>query len=191
MTDRNQKRIPMVYIPVLIILAALLISAGCSAPPVIPATPVPSPPLTTPATPEVSATCSADAGVCPVVIPASVRIDASPLRYSPLMSSTPGIQLTPIISGFNRGDAEFTWNTSYGQFLSWDSPEYTIKNLPRPVTNHGETIYWSFIDPPASTRDPVIISVTARNVTSGHVYGNSELSLGWEGNITVIRQDIR
>jgi hypothetical protein len=167
----------MIYVTVLTILAALLISAGCSAPPLVPATP---------ATTEVPATCSADTGVCPVVIPTLVRIDASPTRYSPLMSSTPGIRLTPNASGFNLTDAEFTWNASYGHFLSWDSPGYTIKKLPRPVINHGETIYWSFIDPAASTRDPVIISVTARNVTSGQVYGNSELSLGWEGNVTVI-----
>jgi hypothetical protein len=188
MTDRNQKRIPMVYIPVLIILATLLISAGCSAPPVNPAT---TTTFTTPPTPEVPATCSPDTGVCPVVIPASVRIDASPLRYSPLMSSTPGIRLTPNVSGFNPADAEFTWNASYGHFLSWDSPGYTIKNLPHPLTNHGETIYWSFIDPAVSTRDPVIISVTARNVTSRQVYGSSELSLGWEGNVTVILQNTR
>jgi len=182
MTDRNQKRIPMVYIPVLIILTALLISAGCSTPPVMP------PP---PATPGVPATCSADTGVCQVVIPTSVRIDASPLRYSPLMSSTPGIRLTPNVSGFNLVDAEFTWNASYGNFFSWDSPGYTIKNLPRLVVNHGEPIYWSFIDPASSTRSPVIISVTARNVTSGQVYGSSELSLGWEGNVTVILQNTR
>ena len=39
------------------------------------------------------------------------------------MSSTPGIGLTPNVSGFNPADAEFTWNASYGHFLDWSLSE--------------------------------------------------------------------
>ena len=46
--------------------------------------------------------------------------------YTPLMSSTPGIGLTPNVSGFNPADAEFTWNASYGHFLDWSPPNYTV-----------------------------------------------------------------
>jgi hypothetical protein len=106
------------------------------------------------------------------------------------MSSTPGIGLTPNVSGFNPTDAEFTWNASYGEFLDWSSSNYTISRLSKPVINHGEKIYWSFTDGPASTRDPVIISVTARDLPSGQILGSSRLTLGWEGNYTVTVQKI-
>ncbi len=62
---------------------------------------------------------------------------------------------------------------------------------PRPVVNHGETIYWSFTEPVSSAREPVIISLSARNISSGQVLGSSSLTLGWEGNFTVILQNTR
>jgi hypothetical protein len=120
----------------------------------------------------------------------SVRIEAAPQMYTPLMSSTPGIGLTPNVSGFNPADAEFTWNASYGEFLDWSSSNYTISGLSQPVINHGEKVYWTFMDVPASTRVPVIISVTARDLPSGKILGSSRLTLGWEGNFTVTVQKI-
>jgi hypothetical protein len=179
MKDKNQKRSQIAFLTCLIILATLLVLAGCSAPPV------------SNTTPPVPATCSVDTGVCPVTIPASVRIDATPSRYSPIMSSTPGIRLTPNISGFNLAGAEFSWNTSYGHFLSWGPPDYTIRSLAQPVVNHGETIYWSFTDPAPPARDQVIILVITRNTSSGQVIGSSKMTLGWEGNFTVVTQNNR
>jgi hypothetical protein len=184
MQDNNQKRSPIAFLSALIVLAALLVLAGCSAPPVTNIT-------VSTTTPAVPATCSVDTGVCPVTIPSSVRIDAVPSTYSPLMSSTPGIRLSPNVSGFNPAETEFAWNASYGHFLSWGAPDYTIRNLAQPVVNHGETIYWSFTDPVSPARDPVTISVTARDVSSGRVVGSSELHLVWEGNFTVIVQNTR
>jgi len=180
MSKKNQHNFPplMVILAALVMLTTLLVSAGCM-------NPAPeNPPATVPST------CSSDAGVCPVTITRSVRIDAAPQMYTPLMSSTPGIGLTPNVSGFNPTDAEFTWNASYGEFLDWSSSNYTISRLSKPVINHGEKIYWSFTDGPASTRDPVIISVTARDLPSGQILGSSRLTLGWEGNYTVTVQKI-
>ena len=197
----NPKQSLLVSLSVLIILAALPLLSGCSAPPVntpvittTPAVPVTCSadsgvcPVTTPSDP---GTCSADTGACTLPVPASVRINASPSRYSPFMSSTPGIRLTPVVSGFNQSGAEFVWNASYGHFLSWGSPDYTIRNYPLPVVNHGETIYWSFTEPVSPAQDPVIISLIVRNISSGQMLGNSSLTLGWEGNFTVILQDTR
>lgn len=201
MADTNPKQSLLAWLFVLIILAALPLLSGCSAPtvtvPVI--TPTPAVPVTCPAdtgicrvtVPIDPVTCSADTGVCPPPVPASVRINASPSRYSPFMSSTPGIRLSPDVSGFNQSGAEFVWNANYGHFLSWGSPDYTIRNYPLPVVNHGETIYWSFTEPVSSARDPVTISLSARNVSSGQVLGSSSLTLCWEGNFTVILQNTR
>ena len=163
---------------VFVMLIAILVSSGCLSPA------SENPPATVPST------CSVDAVVCKVPIPGSVRIEAAPQMYSPHMSSTPGIGLTPNVSGFNPADAEFTWNASYGEFLDWSSSNYTISGLSQPVINHGEKVYWTFMDVPASTRDPVIISVTARDLPSGQILGSSHLTLGWEGNFTVTVQKI-
>ncbi len=53
--------------------------------------------------------CGCVQGKCSVV-PAStdhtsLTINASPRRYSPIMSSTPGIGLEPVVTGFSPGDA--------------------------------------------------------------------------------------
>ena len=177
--EKNQQNFPrlLVILVVLVMVTALLVTAGCLFPASENSTAVPS-------------TCSADAGVCTLAITRSVRIDAAPQMYTPLMSSTPGIGLTPNVTGFNPADAEFTWNASYGEFLDWSPPNYTVSGLSQPVINHGEKVYWSFTDVPASTRDPVIISVTARDLPSGQILGSSRLTLSWEGNFTVTVQKI-
>lgn len=180
MSEKNQQNFQhlLVILAALVMLTALLVIAGCL-----------SPAFENPTT-SIPSNCSADAGICPVSITRSVRIDATPQMYSPLMSSTPGIRLTPNVTGFNLADAEFTWNATYGEFLDWSSSNYTISGLSQPVINHGEKVYWSFTDVPASTRDPVIISVTARDLPSGQILGSSNLTLGWEGNFTVTVQKI-
>jgi hypothetical protein len=157
---------------VLVMVTVLVAIAGCLSP-------------VSETTPAIPSNCSSDAGVCPVTLTRSVRIDAAPQMYTPLMSSTPGMGLTPNVTGFNPADADFTWNASYGEFLDWSSSNYTVRGLPQPVINHGEKVFWTFRDVPASTRDPVIISVTARDHLSGQIQGSSRLTLGWEGNYTV------
>ena len=179
MSENDQQNFPrlLVILVVLVMVTAPLVTAGCLFPASENSTTVPS-------------TCSADAGVCTLAITRSVRIDAAPQMYTPLMSSTPGIGLTPNVSGFSPVDAEFTWNASYGQFFDWSPPNYTVSGLSQSVVNHGEKVYWSFTDVPASTRDPVIISVTARDLPSGRILGSSQLTLGWEGTFTVTVQKI-
>jgi hypothetical protein len=179
MVEKNQHTVQHVLgiFVVLAVVTVLVVIAGCLFQ-------VPE------KTPTVPSTCSADAGVCPLPITRSIRIEAAPQMYTPLMSSTPGIGLTLNVTGFNPADAEFTWNASYGEFLDWSSSNYTVSKLSQPVVNRGEKVYWSFTDVPASTRDPVIISVTARDLQSGQILGSSRLTLGWEGNFTVTVQKI-
>jgi hypothetical protein len=179
MMEKNQPTFQHVLgiFAVLVMVSVLVVIAGCLF----------QTPEKTPAAPSA---CSADAGVCTLPITPSVRIEAAPQMYTPLMSSTPGIGLTPDVSGLSPADAEFTWNASYGYFLDWSSSNYTVSRLSQPVVNHGEKVYWSFIDVPESTSDPVIISVTARDLPSGQIRGSSRLTLGWEGNYTVRVQKI-
>jgi len=121
----------------------------------------------------------------------SIHVAASPQRYSPIMSSTPGIGLTPTASGFTASDAIFTWNASYGEFLSWNAPDYTVSQQKKPVTNHGEELYWSFIDKPASNTTPVIITISARDPGSGTLLGTSTVTLAWDGDYAVTVRDVQ
>jgi len=180
MSEKNPYNFPYILkiLAVVVTVTALLVTAGCLFP------------ASENSTTTIPSTCSDAAGVCSLAITRSVRIEAAPQMYTPLMSSTPGIGLTPNVTGFNPADAEFTWNASYGQFLDWSPPNYAVSGLSQPVVNHGEKVYWSFTDVPASTRDPVIISVTARDIPSGQILGSSQLTLGWEGNFTVTVQKI-
>jgi len=110
----------------------------------------------------------------------SLSIHSSPKRYSPILSSTPGIGLEPIVSGFRSANATFTWSATYGQFLSWNSPDFTVNELGRTAHNHGEKIYWSFTDPTPSTAIPVTITVTATDTVSERALGNATVILDWE-----------
>jgi hypothetical protein len=106
------------------------------------------------------------------------------------MSSTIGIGLTPNFSLLNTTGTQFEWNASYGYFSDWSAPNYTIKRLSQPVINHGEKIFWSFTEEPASPLVPVIIAVTARDVRSQKVLAGSRMTLGWKGNLTVVVEKI-
>jgi hypothetical protein len=101
------------------------------------------------------------------------------------MSSTPGIGLTPNATGFDVSDAEFTWNASYGQFLSWDAPDYKVNQLGATASNSGRKLFWSFIDKPTSTQEPVVVTVSAKDPVSGSVLGTSTVILEWDGDTAV------
>jgi hypothetical protein len=180
MSEKKLKQSTRLFIifTLVLMVTTFLITAGCLAP------------TSKDAPAAIPSTCSVDTGVCPVTMTSSVMIDASPQMYSPLMSSTIGIGLTPNVSGFKTADAEFEWNATYGHFLDWSAPNYTISRLSQPVVNHGEKIYWSFTEAPASPQVPVIITVTAREVQSQKVLAGSRLILGWKGNLTVVVEKI-
>jgi hypothetical protein len=173
----------IMYAGILIALSLLLFTAGC-----VDSSQKPPPPASTTQTPAL--TCSAEANVCTVDLPGSLTIDASPQVYSPIMSSTVGIGLTPNISGLKTAGVEYEWSATYGHFLDWSAPNYTVSTLPEPLVNHGERIYWSFIDAPESPPAPVVITVTEREITSKKLLASSRLTLGWKNNMTVVVEKI-
>jgi hypothetical protein len=102
------------------------------------------------------------------------------------MSSTVGIGLTPNVSSLKMSGTEYEWTATYGHFLDWSAPNYTVNSLPEPVVNHGEKIYWSFTETPKSPLVPVVITVTERDITSKKALASSRLTLGWKDNMTVV-----
>jgi hypothetical protein len=173
----------IMYVFILIALSLLLFTAGC-----VDSSQKNSLPVNTTGTPAL--TCSAEANVCSVDLPGSLRIDASPQVYSPIMSSTVGIGLTLNVSGQKTAGAEYEWTATYGHLLDWSAPNYTVNTLSEPVVNHGEKIYWSFTQAPDSPQGPVIITVTERDITSKKPLASSRLTLGWKDNMTVVVEKI-
>lgn len=120
-----------------------------------------------------------------------MHIETSPARYSPALSSTPGIRLTLNRSGIPAGETEYIWNASYGRFLSWEPPEYTVHLLGSGEVSQREALYWTFTDRPGPAQEPVRITVTARDMRSGSVTGSAAVILDWEGETTVIVRENR
>ena len=168
---------------ILIALSLLLFTTGC-----VDSSQKNSLPANTTESP--ASTCSAEANVCTVDLSGSLMIDASPQVYSPIMSSTVGIGLTPNVSGLKTNGTEYEWTATYGHFLDWSAPNYTVNSLPEPVVNHGEKIYWSFTETPESPLVPVVITVTERDITSKKPLAGSRLTLGWKNNMTVFVEKI-
>jgi hypothetical protein len=108
-----------------------------------------------------------------------------------MMSSTVGVGIEVNASGFDPARALVTWNATYGYFLSWGPADYTVKERGNPVTNHGEKLFWSFMEKPASTLEPVIVTVTATDPADGKVLGSSTVTLGWDGDFSVIVKEKR
>lgn len=121
----------------------------------------------------------------------SLQLTASPQQYSPLMSSTIGVGIEVNASGFDPATSLVTWNTTYGNFLSWGPVNYTVQDFGNPVINHGEKLYWSFTEKPVSTVEPVIITVTAIDPATARVLGSSTVILGWDGDFAVMVKEIR
>jgi hypothetical protein len=126
-----------------------------------------------------------------VVTKTSVTLTASPQRYSPIMSSTPGVGITVDANGFNAARSQFAWNATYGNFYSWGPVNYTVNEVGNPYTNHGEKLYWTFTEQPASTLEPVVITVTATDAATGRMQGSSNVVLLWDGDNAVTLKDLR
>ncbi len=132
----------------------------------------------------------AGSSAAPVPVPPSLKVEAAPLRYSPVMSSTPGLGLTPNLTGMDAAGTDVEWKTSFGRFLTWSPPDYQVREQGSSFVNHGEKVYWSFSDMPASTGVPVVITVIARDNRTGRVGGTSTVTLGWEGDSTVVVETV-
>jgi hypothetical protein len=116
------------------------------------------------------------------------------------MSSTPGIALTPKITGFSPAAAtsgpnvsdiswdpvNCEWDATFGEFLTWEAPDYAVHRLGNPAATGEKTVYWTFTENPASTDKPVTITLTARDMTrQGAVIGTSTVTLDWDTDTAV------
>jgi len=117
-----------------------------------------------------------------VAAPLILRINATPARYNPAMSSTIGIRLTPVnVTGILPPDAVYTWETPYGTFYHWGPPDFKVIELGPAFTGTSGPVFWSyFAEPLEKERSPVTINLGAADPFTGTVLGNTSIRIGWE-----------
>lgn len=156
-------RAPAIAAGLLVLTLVTLAASGCLAPgtPGSPSTPTPTP---------------------TVDQPLSLSINATPTRYSPVMSSTIGIRLEAVnTSGIIPVDAQYTWETTFGTFYHWGPPDFRVVELVPKYTGTGEPVYWSyFSEHGEKERRPVTIALNVTDSSTGKVLANASLRIGWE-----------
>ena len=122
-----------------------------------------------------------------------VSIRADRLLYSPAMSSTVGIGLTPSYEPAAGGPAPggpavvFHWRAEGGRFLRWAPPDYKVTALGTDVRNGGEKIFWSY-DPAdgGSGKPQPAVSLAVEDAKTGAPLAAARLRLRWkEGAVEV------
>ena len=182
---------PCIALPGILLVIAILFT-GCTSekpggiplPTPIDTTPT-SQPVTTPVTPSATGT------VVPLTTPGQVgiSIQASPQKYSPLMSSTVGIGLTPQYTG--SGPVVYSWNTSYGHFISWNAPDWKVNPHNETIDTTNQTVYWSYSPedmgkekPPVTIR--LIIKTPPRTHGGSGTIARKDIHISWEQNDTAV-----
>jgi hypothetical protein len=122
--------------------------------------------------------CVASTGSAP-----SISISADRQEYSPIMSSTVGIGLTPVLSsGINNSSVSLHWSTDYGYFNSWGTPDFTVNDL-GPDTLGDHKIYWSYnASDMGKEKPPVHITLSLIDRDTGDVINTTSLEIGWKDN---------
>lgn len=103
-------------------------------------------------------------------------------NYTPLMSSTVGIGLTPEYpSSINNSTVSFLWHTDYGYFLSWESPDFKVKNNGQDAVTTDRKIYWSY-SPEDMDKDkpPVHITLAMIDKEAGRTLNTTGIGIAWE-----------
>jgi hypothetical protein len=119
-----------------------------------------------------------------------LSVNAFPTGYSLAMSFAPGIQLTPVYpTTVDNSTVSFRWQTNYGQFLSWNAPDYKIVELGKDLTAGDGKTCWSYANEgDQQQRPPVHIILTMIDKASGQTLGTASLDIGWgEHDFAVVR----
>ena len=115
--------------------------------------------------------------------PVTVSLQPDITRYTVLMSSAPGIGLTPQINGTLPPDyLMYVWKTDYGHLLSWDAPDYTVRELGNTfASGNVMKVYWTYIgENESSGRPPVHVTLDIIDRATGDTLGHGEQVIGWD-----------
>jgi len=125
------------------------------------------------------------------ILTGEVKIQVDRDNYTPLLSSTVGIGLTPIYtSGRQPETVKFHWHTSYGHFVSWGPPDFRVDLLGAEVINNGEKIFWSYgPDKMQITKPTVKVSLKIEDAVSSRFLAESFLEIDWvDRDIAIVKK---
>jgi len=112
----------------------------------------------------------------------TVTISSTPGLYSPLMSSTVGIRLTPQYEGPPSTFLQYHWTTDYGTFVRWDPPVFTVTDLGRDAITTTGTVYWQYIPELHGTEPDVVqLELSVENARTGKVVASAGKTLKRSG----------
>jgi len=112
--------------------------------------------------------------------PLGIMVDRT--NYTPLMSSTVGIGMTPDYpSTIDNNTVSFRWHTDYGYFLSWSAPDFKVRNNGMDVTTTDQKVYWSYDPADMDKEKPQVrITLTMIDKASGRTLNTTGIGIGWE-----------
>ncbi|MCX6693366.1 MAG: hypothetical protein NT074_02260 [Methanomicrobiales archaeon] len=115
----------------------------------------------------------------------TLSITADPSEYSPSMSSTVGIGLTPLYEG-STSQVVYRWKTTRGTFLSWSPPDYKVITLGKKTVNSGGKVYWAWRGkiPQGPIKEPLaVINLVATDAASGKRLGGKTGYITYSDNL--------
>lgn len=120
--------------------------------------------------------------------PPQLTIIADRHVYTPAMSSTVGIGLTP---GYpvlvDNETVAFRWKTDYGYFISWDAPDYKVNNRGQDITMGDGKIYWSYHPDDMDKEKPVVhVTLLMIEKASGRALNTTSIEIGWADKHTAL-----
>lgn len=109
--------------------------------------------------------------------------------YSPAMSVTVGIGLTPgYPATVDNSTVSFRWQTDYGNFLTWNAPDYQVIGHGQDLTTDDGKVYWSYVQKRSDSEEPAHITLTMIDKATGAVINSSRLEIGWgDWNTSLVR----
>jgi hypothetical protein len=128
------------------------------------------------------------AGAC-ATFPDSLTLRVEPRNYSPAMSSTIGIGLTPVFSPPAGTSFTYRWHADFGYFAAWAASGKVAPLGPETESGDG-TLYWTYDARLTSDRKPVVtIVVEAAERDTGRVLASKKIKLDWDRDTAHIRED--
>jgi hypothetical protein len=117
----------------------------------------------------------------------SLRVRVEPARWSPEMSSSPGVGLLPDVDRPAEDDIRVRWRANFGRFMT-ESATHELTARGAELTAGREKVYWTYDLATAPThRPPVRIDAEAVDWKTGEILVQTGFVLVWEGDAVRLR----
>ena len=114
-----------------------------------------------------------------------VEINAGIEKYSPIMSSVPGMPLIAVVRGIKvTTKMKYRWQTQGGSLLLWQAPDFIVQNKGGLVLTSSDRVYWSPMLP--ETKAPYTVQVGLEVLDEkDNVIGKAEIVLNIDQKLMV------